>query len=181
MSLPSARAHLRREGGSSVSGVPFKTVWSANCVWLESAISMRQTRCCGDTYRCTTRNSPCRLPNQDPPFTHPAETGWLCFALSPRTVGLDNVVRFRSHRLQVLPDGRYSYARAKVEVRQAFNGSLSVYYQGHRLDIRPAPPEAPKLRESVKQENLKKGPGQYAKPAPDHPWRGKFKVHSDRG
>jgi len=98
-----------------------------------------------------------------------------------RTVGLDNVVRFGPHRLQVLPNGRYSYARAKVEVRQAFDGSISVYYQGHRLDTSPAPPEAAKLRESVKQENLKKAPRYCAKPAPDHPWRGKFTVHLDRG
>ncbi|MFC1937512.1 ISNCY family transposase [Chloroflexota bacterium] len=98
-----------------------------------------------------------------------------------RTVGLDNVVRFGPHRLQVLPNGRYSYARAKVEVRQAFDSSLSVYYQGHRLDTRPAPPEAAKLRESVKQQTLRKAPKHYTKPAPDHPWRGKFRVHLDRG
>ena len=122
-------------------------------------------------------------PAQPGPAFHAPDRDWMAmFCLKyPRTVGLDNVVRFRSHRLQVLPDGRYSYARAKVEVRQAFDGSLSVYYQGHRLDTRPAPPEAAKLRESVKQDNLKKGPGQYAKPAPDHPWRGKFRVHLDRG
>ncbi len=122
-------------------------------------------------------------PAQPGPAFHAPGRDWMAmFRLKyPRTVGLDNVVRFGSHRLQVLPDGRYSYARAKVEVRQAFDGSLSVYYQGRHLDTRPAPPEAAKLRESVKQENLKKGPGQYAKPAPDHPWRGKFRVHLDRG
>jgi len=98
-----------------------------------------------------------------------------------RTVGLDNVVRFGPHRLQVLPNGRYSYARAKVEVRHAFDGCLSVYYQGHRLDIGPAPPEAAKMRESANQETPKKAPRHYAKPAPDHPWRGKFRIHLDRG
>jgi len=98
-----------------------------------------------------------------------------------RTVGLDNVVRFGPHRLRVLPNGRYSYARAKVEVRQAFDNTISVYYQGHRLDTRPAPPEAAKLRGTPNQEILKKDPRHYAKPAPDHPWRGKFRVHLDRG
>jgi len=96
-----------------------------------------------------------------------------------RTVGLDNVVRFGPHRLQVLPNGRYSYARAKVEVRETFDGMVSVYYQGHRLDTKLAPPEAPKLRELMPSGI----PTQrhYTKPAPDHPWRGKFRVHIDRG
>ena len=95
-----------------------------------------------------------------------------------RTVGLDNVVRCGPHRLQVLPNGRYSYAKAKVEVREAFDGTLSVYYHGHRLDTRPAPPEAAKLREAVKP----KIPGQHVKPAPDHPWRRwVYRPHLDRG
>jgi len=97
----------------------------------------------------------------------------------PRTVGLDNVVRFGAYRLQVLPNGRYSYARAKVEVRQAFDGTLSVYHQGHRLDTKPAPSEAPKLREPVASGITTQR--HYTKPAPDHPWRGKFRVHIDRG
>jgi len=84
-----------------------------------------------------------------------------------RTVGLDNVVRFGSHRLQVLPNGRCSYARAKVEVRESFDGTLSIYYQGHCLDTRPAPPEAPKLRKPVRTPVR----AQVPKPAPDHPWR----------
>jgi len=88
-----------------------------------------------------------------------------------RTVGLDNVVRFGPHRLQVLPNGRYSYARAKVEVRQAFDGSLSLYYQGHLLDTRPAPPEAARLRETAKQGRSQQETRQYVKPSPGHPWR----------
>ena len=36
-----------------------------------------------------------------------------------RTVGLDNVVRFGEHRLQIMPtNGRLSYARARVEVHE---------------------------------------------------------------
>jgi transposase len=97
-----------------------------------------------------------------------------------RTVGLDNVVRFGPHRLQVLPsNGRYSYARAKVEVHQAFDGSLSVYYDNHRLDTRPAPPDAAKLREPAKNRNSETRQRYYTKPAPDHPWRGKYRVHID--
>lgn len=98
-----------------------------------------------------------------------------------RIVGLDNVIRFGTHRLQILPNGRHSYARARVEVRETFGGSLSVYYQEHCLDTRPAPPEAAKLRESTSQTSSLKSARCYAKPAPDHPWRGKFRVHLDRG
>jgi transposase len=98
-----------------------------------------------------------------------------------RTVGLDNVVRFGPHRLQVLPNGRYSYARAKVEVHAAFDGAVSAYYQGHRLDTTPAPPEAARMRQQTRQPHPEARQRHYAKPAPDHPWRGKFRVHVDRG
>jgi transposase len=95
-----------------------------------------------------------------------------------RTVGLDNVVRCGPHRLQVLPNGRYSYAKAKVVVCESFKGDLSVYYQGHRLDTKPAPLEAAKLRDSVRLNP----PRQSAKPAPDHPWRRwVYRSYHDRG
>jgi len=119
-----------------------------------------------------------------------------------RTVGPDNVVRFGEHRLQILPtNGRLSYARARVEVHERLNGSLAVYYQGHCLAAKPAPPEAPVLRvrntarvipSMANPDKLaapvimaKKTPQpkltHYTKPGPDHPWRRPFKVHIDRG
>lgn len=88
----------------------------------------------------------------------------------PRVAGLDNVVRFGKHRLQILPDTRFSYARANVEVHQDFNGALSVYYQGRRLDTRPAPLEAGKLRAPTPKSDAVKA-RQYPKPSPNHPWR----------
>jgi transposase len=106
--------------------------------------------------------------------------GLFCFKYQ-RTVGLDNVVRFGSQRLQVLPNSRYSYVRAKVEVHQAFDGSLSIYHQGHRLDTRPAPFEADRLREPLKQSNPAKVQRRYAKPAPDHPWFGINRQFIDKG
>ncbi len=105
----------------------------------------------------------------------------FCFKYQ-RTAGLDNVVRFSTHRLQVLPcNGRYSYARARVELRQAFDGSLSVYYQGQRLTTGPAPEEATRLRKVKLTTPSSTGQRRYAKPAPDHPWHGIFRVHIDRG
>lgn len=88
-----------------------------------------------------------------------------------RTVGLDNVVRFGPQRLQVLPDTRYSYARAKIEVRQYPDGTLAVHYQGHRLQTRPAPSEAPRLRQRVLAPPKPKPANHTTTPAPDHPWR----------
>lgn len=128
------------------------------------------------------------LPNHNRKFTvPPSQPGsafrspgrdWESFICLkyPRTVGLDNVVRFGTHRLQVLPNGRYSYARTKVEVRQAFDSSISIYYQGHRLNTRPAPEEATSLRESADRET---SPKTHTRPAPDHPWRGVYRVHID--
>lgn len=96
-----------------------------------------------------------------------------------RTVGLDNVVRLGRQRLQVTSENRYSYAKAKVEVREGFDGSLSVYYQGRRLTIKPAPMEAPKLRESSNSAQAKPS-GQPYKPVANHPWRHyKTRIHLD--
>ena len=131
-------------------------------------------------------------------FTHDEV---FCFKYY-RTVGSDNVVRFGEHRLQIMPtNGRLSYARARVEVHERLNGSLAVYYQGHCLATKPAPPEAPVLRarntarvipgmaNSVKLAApvimAKKTPQpkltHCTKPGPDHPWRRPFKIHIDRG
>ena len=104
-----------------------------------------------------------------------------------RTVGADNVVRFNHHRLQVLPSlDRLSYALCKVEVQERLDGSLAIYYQGNPLDIEPAPSEATLLRKSrltpVEVVMPAKKPvyaGVSHKPAPDHPWRGKFRTHFD--
>jgi len=116
-----------------------------------------------------------------------------------RTVGPDNVVRFGGHRLQILPtNGRLSYARARVEVHERLDGSLAVYYQGHCLATKPAPPEAPVLRARstarvmsnmtnpavpaiVAKKTLEPKAPHRTKPGPDHPWRRPFKMHIDRG
>ena len=99
----------------------------------------------------------------------------------PRVVGLDNVVRFGPHRLQVLPNGRHSYARAKVEVRQAFDNSISVYYQGDQLNVKPAPSEPAGLRKTTDASTPKMTSRRTHKPAPDHPWRRSYKQFVDKG
>lgn len=125
----------------------------------------------------------------------------FCFKYH-RTVGPDNVVRFGQHRLQILPtNGRSSYARARVEVHERLDGSLAVYYQGHCLAAKSAPPEAPVLRvrnippvmpnvtnsdePAVPALMAKKAsqpkPPRHPKPGPSHPWRRPFRIHLDRG
>jgi len=124
----------------------------------------------------------------------------FCFKYT-RTVGLDNVVRLHEHRIQVLPTGgRFSYARARVEVQERMDGSIAVYYQGTCLATREAPSEAPQLRvrdNSYNRSNARQQPGPVASasydkkasrsqatgpraPAPDHPWRRSFKTQRRR-
>ena len=97
-----------------------------------------------------------------------------------RTVGADNVVRFKSHRLQIQPGrDRPSYARARVMVHEGFDGTLAVYYQGQRLATVKAPPDAAQLRQDkspadflVKRFLRSRG----HKPGPNHPWRRRYKA-----
>jgi len=123
----------------------------------------------------------------------------FCFKYQ-RSVGKDNVVRFGGHRLQIMPtNGRLSYVKANVEVHERMDGSLAVYYKGQCLLTRSAPPEAPVLRARstvrfipgvsdsrelapcIAAKTAKPKLGRPYKPAPDHPWRGPFRVHIDRG
>jgi len=87
-----------------------------------------------------------------------------------RVVGIDNVVRFGQHRLQILPSAqRQSYARCRIEVQASLDNKLTIYYEGQPLKTQPAPPEAAVLRK------------QFIIPVPitphnlpcntSHPWR----------
>ena len=102
---------------------------------------------------------------------------YFCYKY-PRTVGLDNVVRFVNHRLQILSNPeRASYARCKVQVYAGLNGNLAVYYGNQRLDTSPAPLESTQLRIPVTVGQST--PRIYPKPSPNHPWRGRFKAYFD--
>ena len=109
-------------------------------------------------------------------------SSFFCFKYD-RCVGHDNVVRIGPHRLQVLPtDGKHSFTRNRVQVRLAFDGTLSIFFQGHKLNTTPATPEAPLMRKVTPVTPPQNQPIKvYARPAPDHPWRGNFRVHLDKG
>lgn len=100
-----------------------------------------------------------------------------------RTVGLDNVVRFKGSRLQIQPGiDRPSYARARVTVHEQFDGSLAVYYKGNRLATSEAPPESTQLRsENTDPHILVKRFLRAHKPGPHHPWRKPYKTFYDKG
>jgi len=104
----------------------------------------------------------------------------FCFKYK-RTVGTDNVVRFKGNRLQIMPsNGRLSYARAKVEVHERLDGSLAIYYQGQSLLSHPAPVEATVLRQRKLAQVIASTPQRFEmatasrsnnKPDLAHPWR----------
>lgn len=111
----------------------------------------------------------------------------LCLKYT-RTVGRDNVVRFKGRRLQVLPcHGRKSYARTRVQVQERMNGSLAIYHGGMRLSTTNAPLEASALRAATTQpaenhstDKPNRLPGARTVPAADHPWRRPFKSQRRR-
>ena len=134
------------------------------------------------------------LPNHNARFAVPARQSGSAFRKPPlnwaehfcfkysRVVGQDNVVRIGPYRLQVLPsNGKANFAHAKVDVRQSFDNTLALYYQGIRLETLPSQAEPATLRKSPVTSQTVIRPRTYSKPPPDHPWRGKFRQHVDRG
>ncbi|MBN2255264.1 MAG: ISNCY family transposase [Deltaproteobacteria bacterium] len=102
---------------------------------------------------------------------------YFCYKYS-RTVGFDNVVRFGSHRFQLLPSPeRASYARCRVAVYVGLDGQVAVYHEGKHLTHREAPLESTGLRGTAAVIPVKRV---YTKPAPDHPWRSKYRIFIDK-
>lgn len=108
----------------------------------------------------------------------------FCFKYA-RVVGQDNVVRVGPHRLQILPgNDKSTFAHTRIEVHHAFDNTLAIYWQGQKLETTAAVVEPALLRKSaleLAEPPVGTKPRIYAKPAPDHPWRGKFRKHVDRG
>ena len=58
---------------------------------------------------------------------------YFCFKYR-RTVANDNTVRFEGQVFDLPPSPhRPTFAHARVEVREHFDGTTSIHYQGHRL------------------------------------------------
>jgi transposase len=59
----------------------------------------------------------------------------ICCFTHERIVSNDNVVQWNGQRLQIHPQPRrYSFAGAKVQIYQALNGRVSLYYRDTRLE-----------------------------------------------
>ena len=59
----------------------------------------------------------------------------ICCFTHQRVVSNDNVVQWDGHRLQIHPQPRrFSFAGATVQIHQALNGRVSLYYRDTRLD-----------------------------------------------
>ena len=70
----------------------------------------------------------------------------FCFTYQ-RMVAADNTISFAKQRLQLLPDAqRRSYAKARVQVHEHFDGHLSVHFAGRCVATTEAPLEASKMR-----------------------------------
>ncbi len=142
------------------------------------------------------------LPRHNRRFTVPAaddQPAWLpwpatlrlgetfCFKYQ-RVVANDNTVRFGEHLFDIPANrARISYARARVEVHEGFDGTLRVFYRGEclaRLDLADAlltyrtrdrgqaPPQSPSPRLAALQRPAATGPWT---PPRSHPWRDSYK------
>ena len=56
-----------------------------------------------------------------------------------RTVCGDNTISYKGKAYQILPNGRISFARAKVLVHEHLNGTIHVFYKGKELRHKPIP------------------------------------------
>ena len=111
---------------------------------------------------------------------------YFCFKYR-RVVGNDNTVRFGEHVIDIPspPDRRTSYARARVELQERFDGVIAVYLSGHciakkviadpkatyrtrprnQASDQPPPARQPRARKPAAT------PAGPAKPPANHPWR----------
>jgi transposase len=128
------------------------------------------------------------VPAQDPA---PAWIAWpagrhlddvFCFKYR-RVVANDNTVRFGEALIDIPPNRRRpTYAHARVEVHERFDGSLRVYHEGHSIGThsRPEPsayriqPHSRVLDElpTVTMSTPRRPPrAEPWRPARNHPWR----------
>ncbi|HEY6946355.1 MAG TPA: ISNCY family transposase [Candidatus Acidoferrum sp.] len=71
----------------------------------------------------------------------PEDLARVCAFRHERIVSNDNVVQWQGHRLQIPPQSRrFSFAGAKVQIYQALDGRVSLYYGDTRLDHTAVPP-----------------------------------------
>lgn len=78
-----------------------------------------------------------RTPREAPKAWRPApdDLRRICAFVHERTVSNDNVVQWEGRRLQIPPQNRrFSFAGAKVQLYQALDGKIALYYRDTRLE-----------------------------------------------
>lgn len=78
-----------------------------------------------------------RTPREAPKAWRPApdDLRRICAFVHERTVSNDNVVQWEGRRLQIPPQNRrFSLAGAKVQLYQALDGKIALYYRDTRLE-----------------------------------------------
>jgi hypothetical protein len=78
-----------------------------------------------------------RTPREAPKAWRPAphDLQRICAFLHERIVSNDNVVQWEGRRFQIAPQSRrYSFAGAKVQLYQALDGKVALYYGDTRLE-----------------------------------------------
>ena len=84
-----------------------------------------------------------RRPRQTPTAWRPApaDLDRICCFLHPRVVSRDNVVQWEGQRFQIPQQAhRFSFAGAKVNLYQALDGTISLFYRDTKLQHTLAPP-----------------------------------------
>jgi transposase len=79
-----------------------------------------------------------RTPRETPRAWRPApeDLQRICAFRHERVVSNDNVVQWEGRRFQIPPqDRRFSFAGAKVQLYQALDGKISLYYGNTRLEL----------------------------------------------
>src|SRR5579864_5327505 len=103
----------------------------ANACDLDSANAVLR-RFVADYNRRFARPPP---PAEEPCRPPPQNLDRICCFTHERIVSNDNVVQWDGQRLQIHPQPRrYSFAGAKVQIYQALNGRVSLYYRDTRLE-----------------------------------------------
>ena len=93
----------------------------------------------------------------------------LCIK-AKRTITNDCTLRWRGRRF-LIDNPSIAMRRGKVEVREHFDGQLTVKFNGHSLEVHEVFEAKPiKTRQTKEPVNNKKKKGKYIPPA-DHPWR----------
>ena len=122
------------------------------------------------------------LPRYNARFAHPPhnpEPAWqpapphldrICCFKYPRTVSHDNTISLDGRLLQLAPGpGGRSYTGVRVDVHARLNGTLAVFYRGHRLTAKRLPlGHRPRPTPPVP---ISEPPAKPFRPLPEHPWR----------